>query len=84
MKIHFYDTTIHHELPNVTDYDACRIDSDFRRHIHIKYPGACFLEYQQVIEIFIDCLLQCEPLKKKAKQQGTLGKVIAFAPAHGG
>ena len=32
--------------------------------------------------IFIDCLLQWDSKKKKAKQCGILGKVIAFAPAH--
>ena len=74
MNIPFYDATIHHKFHNVTDYDACRIDSNFRRHICTKYQGACSLEYQQVIETFNDCLLQWDCMKKKARKQGILGK----------
>jgi hypothetical protein len=40
------------------------------------------LEYQQVIHIFVDCLLQWDSKKKEARQCGMLVKVFAFAPAH--
>ena len=40
------------------------------------------MEYQQVIQIFIDCMLQWDSKKQEPKGKGILGRVIAFAPAH--
>ena len=50
--------------------------------MRLKYPGACSLEYQNVIEIFITCLLKWNRDKQKSDGPGILGNVIAFAPAH--
>lgn len=50
--------------------------------MRLKYPGACSLEYQNVIEIFITCLLKWNREKQKSDGPGILGNVIAFAPAH--
>ena len=38
--------------------------------------------YQNVISIFIDCLLKWDPDKQEGDGSGILGDVIAFAPAH--
>ena len=78
MLISFYQ----HKLPNVGSYDECKIDSDFRKHIRTTYPGACLLEYQQVIEIFINCMLNWDPNKLQARGKGIFRTVLAFAPAH--
>ena len=78
MLISFYQ----HKLPNVGSYDECKIDCDFRKHIRTTYPGACSLEYQQVIEIFINCMLNWDPNKQQARGKGIFGTVLAFAPAH--
>jgi galactose-1-phosphate uridylyltransferase len=40
------------------------------------------LEYQQVIEIFIDCISQWGSKKKQHRGKGISGRVIAFTPAH--
>jgi len=74
--------TIQHKIPNLNNFEECKIDYDFRKHTRTKYPGACSLEYQQVIQIFIDCMLQWDSKKQEPKGRGILGRVIAFAPAH--
>jgi len=71
-----------HDIPNVSNFKECKIDSDYRKHIRTKYPGACSLEYQQVIEVFIDCILQWDSKEKRSKGRGIFGCVIAFMPAH--
>ena len=38
--------------------------------------------YQNVISIFIDCLLKWNPDKQEGDGPGILGDVVAFAPAH--
>ena len=38
--------------------------------------------YQNVISIFIDCLLKWNPDTQECDGPGILGDVIAFAPAH--
>ncbi|MEY3314042.1 MAG: hypothetical protein RLZZ578_1562, partial [Bacteroidota bacterium] len=74
--------TIQHKIPNLNNFEECKIDYDFRKHTRTKYPGACSLEYQQVIQIFIDCMPQWDSKKQEPKGRGILGRVIAFAPAH--
>ena len=55
---------------------------ELRRHVRLKYPGACSLMYQNAISIFIDCLLKWNPDKQQGDGPGILGNVLAFAPAH--
>jgi hypothetical protein len=69
-------------LPNVTKFEEYKIDSDLRKHVWTKYPGACSLEYQQVIQFFIDCMLQWDSKKQRLKGEGFFGQVLACAPAH--
>ena len=73
--------TFQHDLPNICNDQEWKVESDFKQHIWTKYPGACYLEYQQVIEIFIDCMLQWDSKKKQPQVRGIFGRVIAFAPA---
>ena len=40
------------------------------------------MEYQQVIQIFMDCMLQWDSTKQRPKGEGFVGQVVAFAPAH--
>jgi hypothetical protein len=63
-------------------YDECKIDSNFRKHIRTTFPGACSLEYQQVIKIFINCMLNWDPKKQHTRGKGIFGTMLAFAPAH--
>jgi hypothetical protein len=48
----------------------------------MTYPGAFSLEYQQAIEIFINCMLNWDPKKQQPKGKGIFGRALAFAPAH--
>ena len=72
----------HHKLPNVGSYGEQKIDSGFRKHIHTTYPGSCSLEYQQAIEIFINCMLNWDLNKQQARGKGIFRTVLTFAPAH--
>lgn len=64
------------------DINACEQDLIKRKEMRLKYPGACSIEYQNAISIFIECLLRWDKNKQKAKGEGILGTVVAFAPAH--
>ena len=71
-----------HKLPDINSSDElCIADFNLRKKDRITYPGACSLEYQNVIKILIEDLLQWDPVKQKAKGKGVLGTVVAFAPA---
>ena len=71
-----------HELPDITDAEACDKDKEYRRKIRLQSPGACSLEYQHAIDVFTRCLLRWNPETQKADGEGIFGNVIAFAPAH--
>jgi hypothetical protein len=40
------------------------------------------LEYQQIIQIFIDCMLQWNSKKQQPKGERIFGRVLAFAQAY--
>ena len=47
----------------------------------MKYPGACSLEYQNVMNIVIESLFQWDIKNQKSKGPGIFGTTVAFAPA---
>ena len=47
----------------------------------LTYPGACSIEYQDLMRILIEDLLKWGPIKQKSKGNGIVGSVLAFAPA---
>ena len=47
----------------------------------MSYPGACSLEYQSQVQIFIQYLLQWDSNSQKVKDKCILGTTHAFAPA---
>lgn len=57
-------------------------DFVLREKQRTTYPGACSLEYQDLMRILIEDLLQWDPDKQEAKGKGVLGTVLAFAPAN--
>ena len=69
-------------IPDVSNIEQCEKDLELRRQTRLKYPGACSLMYQNVISVFIDCLLKWNPEEQKGNGPGILGNVVAFAPAH--
>ena len=61
--------------------DACLADFVFRKSYRLRYPGACSLEYQSVVQIVIESLFQWDIKAQKAKGPGVLGTLLAYAPA---
>lgn len=57
------------------------IDFEFRKKTRLRYPGACSLEYQSIIQIVLECLFQWDPKQQKAKGPGIFGTLLLFAPA---
>jgi hypothetical protein len=51
------------------------------RDARIKYPGACSLEFQGVMQILTACLLKWDTKRQISKGKVILGTVLAFAGA---
>ena len=70
------------KLPNVKgSEEACIADLHLRKQMRLRYPGACSLEYQSLLQIVLECLFQWDPKTQTAKGPGICGTLIAFAPA---
>ncbi|KAL7528223.1 hypothetical protein ACHAWF_002481 [Thalassiosira exigua] len=70
------------DLPDLTDEDELLFDDlEFRKKMRLRYAGACSLEFQSVIHIVTEELLQWDIKKQKAKGPGVLGTVFAFVAA---
>ena len=52
-----------------------------RRDARMSNPGACSLEFQNVMQILTECLLKWDTKTQLSKGKGILGTVIAFAGA---
>ena len=50
----------------------------YKKKTRLKYPGACSLEFQSVIQILTQCLLKWDTKRRKSTGQGILGTVLAF------
>ena len=76
----------HHKQHRLPDLDCskgdCIADFNLRKKTRLTYPGACSLEYQNIIKIVIEDLLQWDIKKQIAKDKGIIGTVEALAPAH--
>jgi hypothetical protein len=47
----------------------------------MKYPGACSLEFQSVMQILTKCILRWDTKTQSSKGKGILGTVLAFSGA---
>ena len=47
----------------------------------MNYPGACSLEFQNIMDIVIKSLFNWDTQKQVAKGPGIFGTVVAYAPA---
>ncbi len=61
--------------------EDCIADFALRKKLRLRYPGACSLEYQSLIQIVLHCLFQWDSKKQRAKGPGIVGTLLAFAPA---
>ena len=73
---------IQHRLPDLDcPEEDCVADFNLRQRVRFTYPGACSLEYQNIIKIVISGLLQWDAKNQCAKGKGVLGTPVACAPA---
>jgi hypothetical protein len=73
---------IKHDLPSLKCLEEdCLADFLLRRDARMSNPGACSLEFQNVMQILTECLLKWDTKTQSSKGKGILGTVIAFAGA---
>ena len=56
-------------------------DFNIRKNTRIKYPGACAIEYQSIVQVALKVLFGWD-LEKQQGTEGVFGTLIAFAVAH--
>ncbi len=52
-----------------------------QKEIRLNHPGACPLEFQSVVQILMECMIQWDVTKKTTKGKGILGTVVAISAA---
>jgi hypothetical protein len=76
------DCIFQHELPSLKgSEEACLANFELCRDARIKYPGACYLEFQSVMLILTECLLKLDTTRQSSKGNGILGTLLTFAGA---
>ena len=73
-------------LPNLRDWEdeqhmeQCFADFNLRKSIRIRYPGACSLVYQHLMQIVTECLIGWDVASETARDGGgVFGIPIAFS-----
>jgi hypothetical protein len=61
--------------------EDCLADFVLQRDTRIKYPGACSLEFQSVMQILTKCMLRWDTKTQSCKGKVILGTVLAFTGA---
>jgi hypothetical protein len=61
--------------------EDCLADFVLQSDTRIKYPGACSLEFQSIMQILTKCMLRWETKTQSSKGKGMLGTVLAFTGA---
>jgi hypothetical protein len=71
-----------HRLPNLKcSEEDCLADFVLQRDLRMKYPGACSLEFQSVMQIFTKYMLRWDTNTQSYKGKGILDMVLAFSGA---
>ncbi len=71
-----------HGLPNLKcSEEDCLADFVLQRDTRMKYPGACSLEFQSVMQILTKCMLRWDTKTQSSKGKGILGTVFLFSGA---
>ena len=76
LRVRLYATSEVHELPNIDDLmdeTKCFLDLKLRRGWRSTYPGACSLEFQSLMQVFINVLLGWDE-KKSVEPKEYLAK----------
>ncbi len=61
--------------------EDCLADFVLQRDTRMKYPGACSLEFQSVMQILTKYMLRWDTKTQSSKGKGILGMVLAFPDA---
>ena len=62
--------------------EDCIADFVMRKNARLNYPGACSLEFQNVMQILTECMLKWDTKTKTSTGKGILGTVWAFFGAN--
>ena len=80
-RVRLYATSKEHALPNINeiqDQKYCLLDFNTRKKVRSKYPGACAIEYQNIMQIVINILIGWDS-KSKLHNRGIFGIPLAYA-----
>jgi hypothetical protein len=78
----FSNELYQHNLPSLQCSEAdCFADFVLPKDIRINYPGACSLEFLNVMHIMMECMPRWDVKKKTTRGKGILGTVVAFSAA---
>ena len=80
-RVRLYATSKEHTLPSIDqiqNQNYCLLDLNIRKKLRSKYPGACALEYQSIIQIVINILIGWNN-KTKLHNNGIFGIPLAYA-----
>jgi hypothetical protein len=68
-----------HDIPSLKCSDQeCIANFQLQKDIRLNHPGACSLEFQNGIQIIMDCMLRWDSKKQTSKGKGILGTVLDF------
>ena len=80
-RVRLYATCDKHTIPSIDDIQSqqkCLLDLTARKKWRAKYPGACELEYENVIQIVINILIGWEQSSQIGKN-GIFGVPLTYA-----
>jgi hypothetical protein len=78
----FSNELYQHNLPSLQCSEADSFAAFvLQKDIRLNCPGAFSLEFQIVMQILMECMLQWDIKKKTTQEKGILGKVVPFSAA---
>ena len=78
--VRLYATCKEHKLPNITDINdqsRCLLDFEARKKWREKYPGACTMEYENIVQIVIKAIIGWNQSEQKG-YNGAFGIPLAY------
>ena len=80
-RVRLYATSKEHVLPStkqIQNQNYCLLEFNTRKKLRSKYPGACALEYQSIIQIVVNILIGWNN-KTNIGTNGIFGISLAYA-----
>ena len=79
----YANANMSYKLPELgcTD-EICITDFKLQKKARLEFPGACSLEYQNIVQILIHKLFGWDIKKQRSTGSGVFGELIAWAVAH--